>query len=174
MVTGIIGRKVGMTQIFDAEARASATGSRRPCVVVQSKDAQTDGYEAVQIGFVEETPAKSNKPTAGHFKKANVPPTRVKREVGLASGAEKPEGRRSGAGLDLRRRRARRHRRHRPRQGVPGRGQAPPLRRRRRDARLDVPRAPGSIGASSFPSRVVSRACAPPDAWAASGSRFTT
>ena len=93
MVTGIIGRKVGMTQIFDADGTVhpATVIKAGPCVVVQSKDAQTDGYEAVQLGFVEETPAKSNKPTAGHFKKANVPPTRVKREVALAAGAERPK-----------------------------------------------------------------------------------
>src|SRR4051812_6652219 len=94
MVTGIIGRKVGMTQIFDADGTVhpATVIKAGPCVVVQSKDAASDGYEAVQLGFVEETPAKSNKPTAGHFKKANVPPTRVKREVGLAAGAGKPNG----------------------------------------------------------------------------------
>src|SRR4051794_17312848 len=93
MVTGIIGRKVGMTQIFDADGTVhpATVIKAGPCVVVQSKDVQKEGYEAVQLGFVEETPAKSNKPTAGHFKKANVPPTRVKREVGLAAGAEKPK-----------------------------------------------------------------------------------
>src|SRR5204863_166770 len=57
-----------------------------PCVVVQAKTAQTDGYEAVQLGLVEETPAKANKPTLGHFKKANLPPTRVQREVNVAAG----------------------------------------------------------------------------------------
>src|SRR6185436_7505605 len=93
MVTGIIGRKVGMTQIFDADGTVhpATVIKAGPCVVVQAKDSQKDGYEAVQLGFVEETPAKSNKPTAGHFKNANVPPTRVKREVGLAAGAEKPK-----------------------------------------------------------------------------------
>jgi large subunit ribosomal protein L3 len=55
-----------------------------PCVVVQAKTAQSDGYEAVQLGLVEETPAKTNKPTKGHFKHANVPATRVRREVKLA------------------------------------------------------------------------------------------
>src|SRR5258705_10764767 len=93
MVTGIIGRKVGMTQIFDADGTVhpATVIKAGPCVVVQAKDSQKDGYEAVQLGFVEETPAKSNKPTAGHFKNANVPPTRVKREVGLAAGAENPK-----------------------------------------------------------------------------------
>src|SRR4029450_371893 len=90
MVTGIIGRKVGMTQVFDpAGPRPPATVIKAgPCVVVQAKNKQTDGYEAVQLGFVEETPAKTNKPTTGHFKKANVPATRVRREVKLAPGGD--------------------------------------------------------------------------------------
>jgi large subunit ribosomal protein L3 len=89
MVTGIIGRKVGMTQIFDPDGTVhpATVIKAGPCVVVQAKTAQTDGYEAVQLGFVEETPAKANKPTKGHFKKANVPATRVRREVGLAKGS---------------------------------------------------------------------------------------
>src|SRR5204863_280090 len=62
-----------------------------PCVVVQSKTAQNDGYEAVQLGLVEEAPLKANKPTTGHFKKANVPATRVRREVKLVSGGDQPQ-----------------------------------------------------------------------------------
>ena len=90
MVTGIIGRKVGMTQIFDADGTVhpATVIKAGPCVVVQAKDARTDGYEAVQLGLVEETPAKANRPTAGHFKKAAVPPTRVRREVKLAPGGD--------------------------------------------------------------------------------------
>jgi large subunit ribosomal protein L3 len=90
MVTGIIGRKVGMTQIFDADGTVhpATVIKAGPCVVVQAKDAQTDGYQAVQLGLVEETPAKANKPTAGHFKKAAVPPTRVRREVSLRPGGD--------------------------------------------------------------------------------------
>ena len=90
MVTGIIGRKVGMTQIFDADGTVHPATVLKagPCVVVQAKTAQTDGYEAVQLGFVEEKPAKTNKPTAGHFKHANVPPTRVRREVKLVAGGD--------------------------------------------------------------------------------------
>src|SRR6267142_3825627 len=89
MLTGIIGRKVGMTQIFDPDGTVhpATVIKAGPCVVVQAQTAQTDGYEAVQLGFVEETPAKANQPTKGHFKKANVPATRVQREVGLAKGA---------------------------------------------------------------------------------------
>src|SRR5438034_11247581 len=90
MVTGIIGRKVGMTQVFDPDGtvQPATVIKAGPCVVVQAKDAQRDGYEAVQLGLVEETPAKANKPTAGHFKKVNVPPTRVRREVKLAPGGD--------------------------------------------------------------------------------------
>ena len=88
MVTGIIGRKVGMTQVFDPDGTVhpATVIKAGPCVVVQAKNKQSDGYEAVQLGFVEETPAKTNKPTTGHFKKANVPATRVRREVKLAPG----------------------------------------------------------------------------------------
>jgi large subunit ribosomal protein L3 len=90
MVTGIIGRKVGMTQIFDADGTVHPATVLKagPCVVVQAKDAQHDGYEAVQLGLVEEKPAKTNKPIAGHFKQANVPPTRVRREMRLVAGGE--------------------------------------------------------------------------------------
>ena len=87
MVTGIIGRKVGMTQIFDADGTVhpATVIKAGPCVVVQSKTKQTDGYESVQLGLVEETPAKVVKPLAGHYKKANVPPTRVRRETARRS-----------------------------------------------------------------------------------------
>src|SRR5580693_8253190 len=90
MLTGIIGRKVGMTQVFDPDGTVhpATVIKAGPCVIVQTKNAQRDGYEAVQIGLVEETPAKVGKPLAGHYKKANVPPTRVRREVALAAGGD--------------------------------------------------------------------------------------
>ena len=90
MVTGIIGRKVGMTQVFAADGVVTPVTVLKagPCVVVQAKTKQTDGYESVQIGLVEEKPAKVDKPTAGHFKKAGVPPTRVRREVNVAAGGD--------------------------------------------------------------------------------------
>ena len=89
-VTGILGKKLGMTQIFDADGTVhpATVIKAGPCVVVQAKNAQTDGYEAVQIGLVEDHAPKGNKATAGHFKKANVPPTRVRREVTLAPGGD--------------------------------------------------------------------------------------
>ncbi len=60
MVTGIIGRKVGMTQIFDADGTVhpATVIKAGPCVVVQAKNTPSDGYQAVQLGMVEETPAK--------------------------------------------------------------------------------------------------------------------
>ena len=87
MVTAIIGRKVGMTQLFaeDGSVVPATVIKAGPCVVVQRKTAATDGYESVQIGLVDATPAKVRKPLAGHYKKANVPPTRVRREVALAA-----------------------------------------------------------------------------------------
>src|SRR4029079_12974391 len=90
MVTGIIGRKVGMTQVFaqDGTVTPATVIQAGPCVVLQAKGAQTDGYEAVQLAFVEEKPAKVNKAIAGHYRKAgNVPPTRVRGEVKLAKGS---------------------------------------------------------------------------------------
>ena len=90
MVTGIIGRKVGMTQVFDLDGTVhpATVIKAGPCVVVQAKDKQRDGYEAVQLGLVEDRPAKVGKPIAGHFKKANVPPTHVQREVGVGPGGD--------------------------------------------------------------------------------------
>src|SRR5881397_1040669 len=90
MVTGIIGRKVGMTQVFDPDGTVhpATVIKAGPCIVVQAKTASADGYEAVQLGLVEERPAKVGKPLAGHYKKANVPPTRVRREVTIAAGGD--------------------------------------------------------------------------------------
>ena len=82
MVTGILGKKIGMTQLFGADGLVmpATVIKAGPCVVVQRKTVERDGYDAVQLGLVEEKPAKANKPTAGHYKKANVPPTRIRRE----------------------------------------------------------------------------------------------
>ncbi len=79
-----------MTQVFDADGTVhpATVIKAGPCVVVQAKNKQKDGYEAVQLGLVEERPAKVGKAMAGHYKKANVPPTRVRREVALAPGAK--------------------------------------------------------------------------------------
>jgi large subunit ribosomal protein L3 len=158
MLTGIIGKKVGMTQLFqqDGTVTPGTVIKAGPCVVVQTKTAQTDGYEAVQLGLVEERPARVRKPLAGHYKKAGVPPTRVRREVKVAKGAESPKagdqvlvntvftngdrvdviGVSRGKGFQGV------MKRHNFRGGAATHGSM-------------FHRAPGSIGASSFPSRVV-------------------
>jgi large subunit ribosomal protein L3 len=87
MVQGLIGKKLGMTQIFDEQGNAVPVTviQAGPCVVVQRKTQERDGYEAVQLGFVEpKRKFKANKPEEGHFKKAGLPPTAVLKEFGLA------------------------------------------------------------------------------------------
>jgi large subunit ribosomal protein L3 len=77
MVTGLIGKKVGMTQLFgpDGSVHPATVLKAGPCVVSQVKTAEKDGYQAVQLGLVEAKAHKENKPTEGHFKKAGVPPS---------------------------------------------------------------------------------------------------
>ena len=78
-----------MTQVFapDGTVMPATVVKAGPCVVLQAKGAQTDGYEAVQLGLVEDKPIKVNKALGGHYKKAgNVPPTRMRREVKSAPG----------------------------------------------------------------------------------------
>jgi large subunit ribosomal protein L3 len=157
MVTGLIGKKVGMTQLFAADGTVSPATVLRvgPCVVAQVKTATADGYEAVQLGLVEVKPTKENKPMQGHFKKAGVPATRVRREVRVQAGAEAPKagetvsvsifadgervdviGTSRGKGFQGV------VKRHHFAGGGAGHGSM-------------HHRAPGSIGASSYPSRVV-------------------
>src|SRR5205809_3440948 len=158
MVTGIIGRKVGMTQVFapDGTVAPATVIKAGPCVVVQTKGAQTDGYEAVQIGLVEDKPPKVNKAIAGHFQKANVPPTRVRREVKVKAGGDPVKAgdqvlvngvfangdRVDVIGLSRGKGFQGVVKRHHFRGGAATHGSM-------------FHRAPGSIGASSFPSRVV-------------------
>ena len=157
MVTGLIGKKVGMTQLFTQDGVVHPTTVLRagPCVVSQVKTVDRDGYEAVQLGLVEARPHKENKPTEGHFKKAGVPPTRVRREVRLKAGGDPltagdqvnvsmfADGERvdvigtsRGKGF----------------QGVVKRHH---FKGGRMSHGSMFHRAPGSIGASSYPSRVV-------------------
>ena len=84
MAKGIIGKKIGMTQVFsDNGAVIPVTVVQAgPCVVVQKKTVESDGYNAIQIGFEEILSEKKvNKPMAGHFKKADVKPMKYLREV---------------------------------------------------------------------------------------------
>ena len=79
MMQGILGRKLGMTQIFadDGLAHPVTVIQAGPCLVVQRKTAEKDGYEAIQLGLVEERPARRvTKPQTGHFEKAGVAPMR--------------------------------------------------------------------------------------------------
>jgi large subunit ribosomal protein L3 len=157
MIGGIIGKKVGMTQIYqdDGTAVPVTVIKAGPCVVVQRKTADRDGYEAVQLGLVEERPPRRvNKPLRGHFAKAGVPPTRILREFRLEPGSESPRvgdqvlvdefapgelvhvtGTSKGRGF------AGFVKRHHFRGGPASHGSM-------------FHRAPGSIGASSYPSRV--------------------
>jgi large subunit ribosomal protein L3 len=90
-VNGIIGIKLGMTRIFadDGAAVPCTVVQAGPCVVVQRRTKQTDGYDAVQLGFVEFVkPQRISKPMTGHFKKANVAPMRMLREIRLDESAD--------------------------------------------------------------------------------------
>jgi large subunit ribosomal protein L3 len=156
-VNGIIAIKLGMTRVFaeDGAAVPCTVMQAGPCVVVQRRGKQTDGYDAVQLGLVEFVkPQRISKPMTGHFKKANVAPMRVLREIRLEeSGDETKAGERvlvdrfaPGELVDI--------------TGVSkGKGFQGGVKRwhyRGGDATHGsmFHRAPGGIGASSFPSRV--------------------
>ncbi len=85
-VVGILGKKIGMTQIFDdrGDVHPVTVLKAGPCVITQIKTLATDGYEAAQIGYVDFIKAsKINKAMTGHFAKSNVPPVKMIKEVGL-------------------------------------------------------------------------------------------
>jgi large subunit ribosomal protein L3 len=156
-VTGILGIKLGMTQVFaeDGTSVPCTVMQAGPCVVVQRRTKQKDGYDAVQLGLVEFVKSQRiNKPMAGHFKKADVPPVRLLRELRLEESADEAKaGDRvlvdafaAGELVDV--------------TGVSkGKGFQGGVKRwhyRGGDASHGsmFHRAPGGIGASSFPSRV--------------------
>ena len=157
MVTGIIGRKVGMTQVYaeDGQAFPVTVIQAGPCVVVQRKSKDKDGYTAVQLGLVESRKVKHvTKAMKGHFDKAGLPPCRVLREFRVADGAEVKVGdkvsvEQFAAGDSVRVTGiSRGHgfqgvvKRHHFRGGAATHGSM-------------FHRAPGSIGASAFPSRTL-------------------
>ena len=82
MKNAIIGKKIGMTQIFDETGKVIPVTvvEAGPCVVVQKKTAENDGYEALQVGFGDLKPHKVNKPQKGHFAKGDVAPKRTLKE----------------------------------------------------------------------------------------------
>jgi large subunit ribosomal protein L3 len=156
-VAGIIGKKVGMTQVFADDGRALPVTviEAGPCVVVQRKSKDKDGYSAVQLGLVEARKVKKvTKPMQGHFAKAGLPPCKVVREVRVAEGDEAKVGDRvsvelfaPGDLIDI--------------VGVSkGKGFQGVVKRhhfRGGDATHGsmFHRAPGGIGASAYPSRVL-------------------
>lgn len=159
MAPGILGRKIGMTQFFTPDGKVvPATALQAgPCVVVQRKTSDRDGYEAVQLGLVEFVkPARVNKPRTGHFKKAGVEPGPLLRELRVRSdrGGDLKAGDRVLAGdfhvgekVDVVGR-------------SKGRGFAGVVKRHNFRGGPDTHgsmshRAPGSIGQSSYPSRVL-------------------
>lgn len=162
MISGIIGRKMGMTQLFaeDGTVTPVTVIKAGPCVVVQTKSATgSDGYNAVQLGFVEEKPVRLKnvtKPLRGHFEKTGggLPPTRILRELRLADAPEASVGDQvkadifaDGDKIDVVGK-------------SKGRGFAGTIKRHRFNrgpeshGSMNV-RAPGSIGQSAYPSRVI-------------------
>ena len=162
MINGIIGRKIGMTQIFAADGMVTPVTVIKagPCVVVQRKStAGADGYDAVQIGLVDERPLKLKnvtKPMRGHFEKTGggTPPTRVLKEFRLDGSSDLSVGDKilvdqfaDGDVVDVVGR-------------SKGRGFAGTVKRHNFNrgpeshGSMNV-RAPGSIGASAYPSRVI-------------------
>lgn len=156
-VQGIIGKKVGMTQVYAEDGRAFPVTviEAGPCVVVQRKSKQKDGYSSVQLGLVEARKSKRvTKPMKGHFDKAGLPPCRVLREFRVLDGAEVKVG--DKVSVDLFAPGDKVHvsgvsrghgfqgvvKRHHFRGGAATHGSM-------------FHRAPGSIGASAFPSRVL-------------------
>ncbi|MGZ7064956.1 MAG: 50S ribosomal protein L3, partial [Candidatus Aminicenantales bacterium] len=157
MVEGLIGKKIGMSQRFDDDGNVVPVTLIKagPCTVVQKKTPEKDGYTAVQLGFVEDRGAKKPaKAQIGHFKKSGVPVVRKLQEVGVTDPAELKEGDQVlvdifevGETIHV--------------VGTSkGKGFAGVVKRHHfagGDAAHGsmFHRAPGSIGASSYPSRVV-------------------
>ena len=85
MKKGLIGKKIGMTQIFDEKGNVIPVTviEAGPCAVVQKKTAENDGYKAVQVGFGDQKAQRVNKPMQGHFAKGNVAPKKVLKEFRL-------------------------------------------------------------------------------------------
>jgi len=156
MTTGILGKKLGMTQVFDTEGKVIPVTviEAGPCTVIQRKTAQRDGYEAVQIGFGAARAHKVGKPMLGHFQKAGKGTFRALQEIRLEGsepldvGAEiKVDIFKEGDVVDV--------------MGhTKGRGFAGVVKRwnfkgGRATHGSMFHRAPGSIGASAWPSRVI-------------------
>jgi large subunit ribosomal protein L3 len=156
-VHGIIGRKVGMTQVFEADGTAVPVTvvQAGPCLVVQRKSADKDGYESIQIGLVDARPDRNaNGPARARFEKAGVAPMRTLAEVGFDAGDEWKPGDKVLCDSFQ-------EKEHVDVIGVSkGKGFAGVVRRHHfkgggASHGSMFHRAPGSIGASAFPSRVI-------------------
>ena len=99
MAKGILGKKIGMTQIIEADGRMIPVTvvEAGPCLVVQNKTEETDGYNAVQLGFGELKEKHTNKPMKGHFDKAGVTPVKFVRELRLSAPSEYTVGQKISA-----------------------------------------------------------------------------
>jgi large subunit ribosomal protein L3 len=159
MVDGLIGKKVGMTQVFDENGVVIPVTVIKagPCVVVQKKTKETDGYEALQLGYVEFVrPSRVTKPRAGHFKNAGIPACRMLLEFKSESGEELLKEGEQVLASQLFKAADKVHV-----QGTSkGRGFAGLIKRHHFGGGAGshgsmFHRAPGSIGASAFPSRVM-------------------
>ncbi|HYK60267.1 MAG TPA: 50S ribosomal protein L3 [Bryobacteraceae bacterium] len=159
MSPGILGKKIGMTQVFrpDGQVVPVTVLKAGPCVVVQRKTPARDGYDAVQLGLMEFVKKTSvNKPQAGHLKKSGAEGVRFQREFRLENGADNSDFKPGDRVLVDQ---------FKPKEKVDvigvskGRGYAGLVKRHHFRGGDDTHgsmfhRAPGSIGASSFPSRV--------------------
>jgi len=157
MVNGLIGKKLGMTQVLQADGIMVPVTivQAGPCVIVQKKTVLKDGYDAIQLGFVEFIkPKRVTKPMEGHFKKAGSAPVRVLHEMRTeGEDAGKPGDK---VMVDMFNANERVH----VVGTSKGRGFAGFVKRHhfgggRRSHGSMFHRAPGSIGASAYPSRVV-------------------
>ncbi len=101
MSLGLIGKKIGMTRVFDDSGKAVAVTviDVSDNVFVQRKSTETDGYDAVQVGFDAQKPQRLPKPLQGHFEKNGVSPKKVIREFRMEEGATVPEGDHPGVGV---------------------------------------------------------------------------
>lgn len=94
MTKAILARKVGMTQVYDDQGRAVPVTVLQagPCYVVQVKDAASDGYNSIQVGFGEIKENRTNRPLRGHYRRAKVDPSRYLREFRVAEPGEFSSG----------------------------------------------------------------------------------
>ncbi len=143
-VAGILGKKVGMTQLFDSkgDVRPVTVLQAGPCVVTQHKLAVKDGYEAAQIGLVEFVKeSRLTKPARGHLAKNNLPPVKFMREVPLESDGDGDGALKVGDRVLVEIFEGEKfveHRRREQGERLPGRGEAASFRRRPQVARVDV------------------------------------